>query len=160
MKNVLIREGQEKDLPEVLALIYELAEYTGFADQVENSVEKMKRDGFGVHPIYGLLVAELDGRIVGASIYYYRYSTWKGKRFYLEDFIVKEELRKKGIGKILFEATMKKALTENCSGMMWQVLEENTNAISFYKKYNAVFDRLFINCSLEAIQIKEILAEN
>ncbi|MEP2670954.1 MAG: GNAT family N-acetyltransferase [Cyclobacteriaceae bacterium] len=160
MDDVVIRAGTEEDLPAVLGLIHELAAYTGFSDQVENTVERMKEDGFGVNPIYGLLVAEQDGAILGTSIYYYRYSTWKGKRLYLEDLVVKEEMRKKGIGKLLFEATMKKSLAENCSGLMWQVLDENTNAIAFYKKYNANFDRKFINCSLESKSIQQILKEN
>jgi len=157
MEDVIIRSGREEDLKAVLDLIHELAAYTGFSDQVENSVEQMKEDGFGDNPIYGLLVAEQDGVILGTSIYYYRYSTWKGKRLYLEDLVVKEEMRKKGIGKLLFEATMEEALTEKCSGLIWQVLDENTNAIAFYKKYNASFDRMFINCSLDSKSIKRIL---
>lgn len=160
MSDVIIRSGREEDLPAVLDLIHELAAYTGFSDQVDNTVEKMKEDGFGANPIYGLLVAEQDGTILGTSIYYYRYSTWKGKRLYLEDLVVQEEMRKKGIGKLLFEATMEKSLSENCSGLMWQVLDENTNAIAFYKKYSASFDREFINCSLEAGSIKQILKGN
>lgn len=160
MTDVLIRSGREEDLPAVLDLIHELAAYTGFADQVDNTVERMKEDGFGPDPIYGLLVAEQDGVIVGTSIYYYRYSTWKGKRLYLEDLVVKEGMRKKGIGKLLFEATMEKSLAEKCSGLMWQVLDENTNAIAFYKKYNASFDHVFINCSLDTKSMKRILKVN
>ncbi|MEZ4946673.1 MAG: GNAT family N-acetyltransferase [Cyclobacteriaceae bacterium] len=160
MEDVLIRGGREEDLPAVLDLIHELAAYTGFSDQVDNSVARMKEDGFGPNPIYGLLVAEQDGVILGTSIYYYRYSTWKGKRLYLEDLVVKERMRKKGIGKLLFEATMKKSLAEKCSGLMWQVLDANANAIEFYKKYNTSFDRQFINCSLNAKSIKHILKIN
>ena len=103
MADVIIRRGREEDLPAVLELIHELAVYTGFSDQVENTVERMKVDGFGPNPIYGLLVAEQDGIILGTSIYYYRYSTWKGKKLYLEDLVVKEAERSKGIGKLLFD---------------------------------------------------------
>ncbi len=159
MADVIIRRGREEDLPAVLELIHELAVYTGFSDQVENTVERMKVDGFGPNPIYGLLVAEQDGIILGTSIYYYRYSTWKGKKLYLEDLVVKEAERSKGIGKLLFEAMLKKVLTERCSGIMWQVLDENRNAIAFYKRYNTVFDRSFINCSLDTGSIKKILKE-
>lgn len=159
-KGVIIRNGCEEDLPAVLDLIHELAAYTGFSDQVENTVERMKEDGFGPNPIYGLLIAEQDGVILGTSIYYYRYSTWKGKRLYLEDLVVKEAMRRRGIGKLLFEATMAKSLAENCSGLMWQVLDENINAIAFYKKYDTNFDRSFINCSLDARRMKKILNES
>ena len=85
---MLIRKGNKEDLPSVLKLVLELAEYENGLDQVSNTLEKMQEDGFGDHPIYGLIVAEENGLIVGSSIYYYRYSTWKGKRLYLEDLIV------------------------------------------------------------------------
>lgn len=159
MSNVIIRRGREEDLPTVLELIHELATYTGFSDQVENTVERMKEDGFGPSPIYELLVAEQDEVVLGTSIYFFHYSTWKGKKLYLEDLVVKESERNKGIGKLLFEATMKVALIEKCTSLMWQVLDENKNAIAFYKRYNATFNRSFINCSLDARSIEEILKE-
>jgi len=158
MENVIVRKGVITDLPPVLELIKELAAYTGYLDQVENTVEQMTIDGFGPDPIYGMLVAERDGVVIGTSIYYYRFSTWKGKRLYLEDFVVRESERGKGIGKLLFEATMKLALDEKCSGMMWQVLQDNKNAIGFYENYKAEFNSKFITCSFEANQMKSILA--
>jgi len=157
MPGVIIRKGREEDLPAVLGLVHELAAYTGFSGQVENTVARMKEDGFGPAPSYGLLVAEEEGTIVGTSIYYYRYSTWKGKRLYLEDLVVKEGERNKGIGKLLFEATMKLAVAQGCSGLMWQVLDKNKSAIAFYKKYNTSFDQSFINCNLDIRDIKKIL---
>jgi GNAT superfamily N-acetyltransferase len=117
-----IRTGETKDLPQVLELIKELAVYENALHEVVNTVSQMEEDGFGLNPIYGLFVAENENRIVGISIYYYRYSTWKGKRLYLEDIVVTETERRKNIGKLLFERTMQKAVDENCSGMMWQVL--------------------------------------
>lgn len=154
---IVIREGIREDLPRVLELIEELAEYERAAEEVSNTLTMMETDGFGPNPIYGFFVAEEEGIIHGLSLYYYRYSTWKGKRLYLEDIIVTQSHRGKGIGKELFDITMKKALTENCTGMMWQVLEWNTPAIEFYKKYNARLDSEWINCHLEADQIKDIL---
>lgn len=141
----------------MLELIKELAAYERAAHEVSNTLTMMKADGFGPNPIYGFFVAEEDSLIHGLSLYYYRYSTWKGKRLYLEDIIVTQSHRGKGIGKELFDVTMKKALTENCTGMMWQVLEWNKPAIEFYKKYNARLDSEWINCHLEADQINEIL---
>lgn len=146
-----IREGKKEDLPHVLELIVELAEYEKAADQVENTVAMMEEDGFGENPIYGLFVAEnKSGEIVGIAIYYYRYSTWKGKRIYLEDLVVSEKHRGQGTGKLLFDAVIKKGKQENCTGIMWQVLDWNEPAINFYKKYyNAFLDGEWINCSID-----------
>ena len=151
-----IREGSKKDLPQVLQLIKELALYERAPHEVTNSVNRMEQDGFGPNPIYGLFVAEEGETIVGISIYYWRYSTWKGKRLYLEDIVVTESQRGKGTGKLLFDRTMRHALDEDCTGMMWQVLEWNEPAINFYKKYGAKLDTEWTNCTLEAEQIKEL----
>lgn len=147
-------------MPRVLELIKELALYERAPHEVTNTVERMEQDGFGANPIYGLFVAENERGIVGISIYYWRYSTWKGKRLYLEDIIVTEKERGSGIGKRLFDRTMQHALDENCTGMLWQVLEWNEPAINFYKKYyQAKLDGEWINCSLEAADIRRILQQ-
>ena len=153
-----IRTGDKKDLPQVLELIKELATYEKAPHEVINTVALMEQDGFGTNPIYGFFVAENENTIVGISLYYWRYSTWKGKRLYLEDIIVTEKERGSGIGKLLFDRTMQKALEENCSGMMWQVLEWNEPAINFYKKYGAKLDDEWTNCTLEIDQIKILLS--
>jgi GNAT superfamily N-acetyltransferase len=158
MSNVSIRVGRKEDLPRVLELIKELAFYEKAPLEVTNTIQLMEEDGFGPNPVYGFFVAELDRAIVGLSLFYWRYSTWKGKRLYLEDIIVTETVRGKGIGKLLFDRTMAKALEENCTGMMWQVLDWNEPAINFYKKYNAKLDGEWINCHLEAEQIRQLLA--
>lgn len=152
-----IREGAQQDLPRVLELIKELAEYEKASREVINTVEQMQKDGFGPSPIYGFFVAENERGIVGLSLYYWRYSTWKGKRLYLEDIIVTEKERGTGIGKQLFEQTMRKALEENCSGMMWQVLEWNEPAINFYKKHGAKLDDEWTNGSLDREQIEALV---
>jgi GNAT superfamily N-acetyltransferase len=154
---LLVREGAKEDLPKVLELVRELAEYENALSEVSNTIEMMARDGFGDNPIYGFFLAEVDGRILGVSIYYYRYSTWKGKRLYLEDIVVTQSERGNGIGKALFEKTMQFSLTQNCTGMMWQVLDWNEPAINFYKKYNAKFDAEWINCHLDETQIANFL---
>lgn len=157
MQQINIRPGKKEDLPRVLELIRELAEYERAPNEVTNTVALMEEDGFGSHPVYGFFVAESQRVIVGLSLYYWRYSTWKGKRLYLEDIIVTESQRGKGTGKLLFEQTMKKALQENCSGMMWQVLDWNEPAINFYKKYGTKIAADWLNCTLEAAQIRELL---
>lgn len=149
----MIRKGKKEDLPQVLELIKELALYEKAPHEVINTVARMEQDGFGANPIYGLFVAEEDGRITGISIFYWRYSTWKGKRLYLEDIVVTESERGKGTGKLLFDRTMQHSLDENCTGMMWQVLEWNEPAINFYKKYSAKMDDEWTNCTLERDQI-------
>jgi GNAT superfamily N-acetyltransferase len=144
-----IRQGKEPDIPQVLELIRELAEYEKALDQVQNSEERMKEELFNQQNNFGFLVAEVNGQIVGTSIYYFRYSTWKGKRIYLEDLVVTAGERNKGIGKQLFEETIKIGKQNNCSGMMWQVLDWNESAIAFYKNYGTDFDEGWINCHLD-----------
>jgi GNAT superfamily N-acetyltransferase len=153
MKDISIRQGRAEDVPAAFALIQELALYEKAPHEVENTIEQMLADGFGHHPIYGFLVAESDSQVVGISLYYYRYSTWKGKRLYLEDLIVTESYRGKGIGKLLFNATIAFAHQNSCNGMSWQVLEWNTPAIEFYKKFNAGFDGEWVNCTLTGKQL-------
>ena len=138
--HVEIRVGKREDLPHVLELIRELAVYERAPDAVVNTVAEMEKDGFGSRPIFGFFVAEVNQRIIGISIYYWRYSTWKGKRLYLEDIVITEKERGRGAGKLLFDRTMQHALDEGCSGMMWQVLEWNEPAIRFYRKYGAKLD--------------------
>lgn len=157
MSNFKIRVGRKEDLPRVLELIRELALYEKAPHEVTNTVDMLEQDGFGPNPVYGFFVAENGSGIVGISLYYWRYSTWKGKRLYLEDIIVTESERGKGIGKLLFDRTMEKTLDAGCTGMMWQVLDWNEPAINFYKKYGAKLDGEWINCHLEASQIKVLL---
>ncbi|XOV92867.1 MAG: GNAT family N-acetyltransferase [Bacteroidota bacterium] len=145
---VKLRKGTKNDLPRVMELIRELALYEKAPEQVINTVKMMEEDGFGEHPVYGFIVAENDGVIEGLSLYYYRYSTWKGKRLWLEDLIVTESQRGLGTGKKLFERTLEIAREEKCTGMMWQVLDWNEPAINFYRKYNAEFDEEWINCTI------------
>lgn len=155
--SITIRTGRKEDLSRVLELVKELAAFERAPHEVTNTVALMEQDGFGPNPIFGFFVAENKTTIVGLSLYYWRYSTWKGKRLYLEDIIVTETERGKGIGKLLFDRTLQHALDENCSGMMWQVLDWNEPAIKFYKKYGASLNPEWINCSLERNQIEELM---
>jgi GNAT superfamily N-acetyltransferase len=152
-----IRQGKEKDVPAILMLIKELAEYEKALDEVEITEEELLRDGFGQMPLYEFIVAELSGEVVGMALYYFKYSTWKGKALYLEDIIVKEKYRRKGIGEELFKAVIKRAGDENVRRMDWQVLEWNAPAIRFYKKFQANLDGEWINGKLTENQIKRIV---
>ncbi|MEO9803521.1 MAG: GNAT family N-acetyltransferase [Reichenbachiella sp.] len=144
-----LRKGTEEDLPRLLELIRELAIYENGEHNVSNTVERMKIEGFGPSAVFGFFVVELDGEIVGAAVYYWRYSTWKGKRLYLEDLIVTEALRGKGAGKILFDEMIRFGKEKGASGMMWQVLDWNEPAINFYKKYETSFDEEWLNCHID-----------
>jgi len=157
MNTINIREGTKEDVPRTLELIRELATYERAPDEVTNTTELMLKDGFGANPVYGFFVAEEGRRILGISLYYWRYSTWKGKRLYLEDIIVTESERGRGIGKLLFDRTMKKSLEEDCTGMMWQVLDWNEPAINFYRKYGSRIEDGWLNCHLDADQIRKFV---
>ena len=146
---MIIRPGKKSDIPQVFDLIKELAEYEKALDKVSNTVEKLEEDGFGPNPVYELFVAEIENNIVGIALTYYRFSTWRGKVMYLEDLIVKEHMRRKGIGKKLFDMVLDHAKVTSCVGLSLQVLDWNNLGINFYKKYNMEFDDEWINCYLE-----------
>ena len=146
---MIIREGRKEDIPQVLKLIRELAEYENALDQVENNVESLEKDGFGKEPLFKIFVADYNRKIIGMGLIYYRYSTWKGKRLYLEDLIVKNKYRRKGVGSKLFNEIMKYGKKKSCSGLMFQVLNWNKLGINFYKKYNVQFDNEWLNCYVD-----------
>jgi GNAT superfamily N-acetyltransferase len=148
-----LRNATAKDAPEILRLIKLLAEYEKAPQEVTNTVEDILRDGFGENPVFWVILAEADQRIVGMSLWYIRYSTWKGKCLYLEDIIVEDAYRGKGIGKALFEATIHAAKKMKAKSMIWQVLDWNTPAIDFYKKYGCELDHTWINCKFTEEQI-------
>jgi GNAT superfamily N-acetyltransferase len=148
MNKITIRTAVTEDMHAVHKLIVELAIYEKAPNEVIVTPEQLIADGFGDSPLFGCFVAEQENEIVGISLFYWRYSTWKGKRLYLEDLIVTERMRGHGIGHLLFEHTMRHAVAENCSGMMFQVLDWNEPAIRFYKKYNPFFDGEWLNVSL------------
>ncbi|MFZ5553466.1 MAG: GNAT family N-acetyltransferase [Bacteroidota bacterium] len=150
----MIRKGKKEDLPAVLELIKELAVYERAGNEVENNLEEMLSDGFGEHPVYYFFVAEEKEKIIGIALYYFKYSTWKGKCIFLEDIIVTESQRGKGVGAKLFEEVMKVAKKMKVRRLEWQVLEWNEPAINFYKKYNAILDPEWVNGKLVFEQLQ------
>jgi len=143
--NLVIREGKPEDVPTLLALIKELAEYEKAPNEVVVTEEVLLNDGFGDRPYYHLIVAEWEGKVEGIALYYFAYSTWKGKYLYLEDFVVREDHRGKGIGKKLFEAVVDVAKREKVRRMGWQVLDWNEPAIRFYERYGAELSDEWLN---------------
>ncbi len=150
-----IREGIKEDLPQVLALIKELAVYERASDAVDNSVERMEKDGFGPDKVFDFLVAEEDHNIIGLALYYWSYSTWKGKCMYLEDFVVTEKHKRKGIGRRLFKALIQIAREKDARRLSWQVLDWNEPAINFYKSIGATLDPQWINGTLNYHDLQE-----
>jgi GNAT superfamily N-acetyltransferase len=137
-----------EDMPAVMELITELAIFEKAADQITNTVEQLAEDGFGDHPLFETILAQDDDTIIGMSLYYFRYSTWRGKRLYLKDLIVTQSYRGRGTGRLLFEATIDKAKEQRCTGMVWQVLDWNQPAIKFYQTYTSDIDGQWMNVKI------------
>jgi GNAT superfamily N-acetyltransferase len=151
-----IRKAVKEDVPALLRLVFELAEFEKAPDSVEVTVSEMERDGFGPDAIFSAFVAEMDNKIVGMAHYYVKYSTWKGRAIYLDDIIVSERYRRQGIGGKLFEEVVKVCKKTGVRKMDWQVLTWNETAINFYKKYNTVFSSEWLNGTLYYNELKAL----
>ncbi len=154
--NIHLRIAKKEDCLRMLELVNELALYERAPQEVTVTLQEFEDAGFGENPVYKAFVAEVDGLIIGFALYYVRYSTWKGCRMYLEDFIVTEAMRGRGIGKLLFDRLIVEAKELGFSGMVWQVLDWNEPAIKFYKKYEAVIEDGWLNASLSRDQLLNI----
>ncbi len=149
----ILRRGQEADLPRVLALIQELAAYERAPDAVTNTLEMMRRDGFGPEPIFGFFVLESGDELLGLALFYTAYSTWKGRMLFLEDLVVTEAARRGGYGRQLFDAVVGEARRTGAQRLKWQVLDWNEPAIGFYKKLGANIESEWLNGNLTAEQL-------
>jgi GNAT superfamily N-acetyltransferase len=146
--NITVRKAVKEDCPRIIELVRELAMYEKAPKEVTVTTDHFMESGFGIQPVWWALVVEMDNKIQGFALWYVRFSTWKGQRMYLEDFYVTEEMRGKGLGKLLFDQLIQEARNKKFHGIMWQVLEWNEPAINFYKKYNASFDSEWVNCGI------------
>jgi GNAT superfamily N-acetyltransferase len=154
--SIEIRKGKQVDIPDVLNLVKELAAFEKAPNEVEVSIEEMTEWGFGSDKQFDFFVASDNGVTVGLALYYYKYSTWKGKCLFLEDIIVTESQRGKGLGKLLFDEVVRVAKDQKVRRMEWQVLDWNTPAIEFYKKYNSTLDGEWVNCKLANHQLDKL----
>ena len=146
--NISIRRAVKEDCSQLMLLVKELAEYEKAPHEVTVTMEHFTESGFGPAPVWWAFVAEEEGKILGFALYYIRYSTWKGQAMYLEDIIVTEKARGKGIGRMLFDQLIVEAKEKKFNRIIWQVLEWNEPAINFYRKYNADFDAEWLNASI------------
>jgi len=153
--DIQIRVATKEDCPRLLELINELAIYEKAPEEVTVTLKEFEDAGFGAQPVWKAFVAEADGLVQGFALYYIRYSTWKGCRLYLEDFLVTEEMRGKGIGKLLFDRIIAEAKEKGFNGMTWQVLDWNEPAINFYNKYSAGLEAGWLNASLSKDQVNQ-----
>ncbi len=155
--NVIIRRAESRDVPRMLDLVKELAVFERAPEEVTVTLEHMLDAGFGKEPVWVGWVAEVTGVIQGMAVCYERYSTWKGRRLYLEDIIVTEKARGQRIGEMLFMECVRYAVEKNHSGMLWQVLDWNTDAIRFYDRFGAAYSNEWVNGSLEADKLVKLL---
>ena len=132
-----IRRGNPEDMKAVLGLIKELAEFEKEPNAVLITVDDLIRDGFGPVPLFHVFVAEVESEIVGIALYYYRYSTWKGKTIHLEDLVVKDKMRGTGLGYALYSEIIKQGKKDQVRRVEWNVLDWNIPAIEFYEKSGA-----------------------
>ncbi len=173
--SINIRQAKRDDCKRIFELVNELALYEKAPDEVTVSLEHFIDSGFGSKPVWWALVATSPSNslskeerkyayesrmkssftdaknsetIIGFALYYIRFSTWKGQRMYLEDLLVTEKMRGKGVGKLLFDELIEEAKRKKLAGIAWQVLDWNEPGINFYKKYNAAFDGGWLNCSV------------
>lgn len=155
MNGIMIRRAKPGDIKHILRLIRELAEYEKAPGEVVVTEEILLRDGFGDHPLFYCYVGETaKGNVAGMSLYYIKYSTWKGPCVFLEDIVVSQSERGKGIGKLLFDAVLKDAADRDALRMEWQVLDWNEPAIKFYEKYEPEILREWLNYRLSGKQLK------
>ena len=134
---MIIRKALKEDMNDVLQLIQELATFEKEPEAVVITVDDLIRDGFSQNPLFHCFVAQNDNKIQGMALYYYRYSTWKGKTIHLEDLIVKENQRGSGVGFALYSKIIEQGKIDNVRRIEWAVLDWNIPAIEFYKKSGA-----------------------
>lgn len=150
-QTTIVRPAVKEDCPRMMELIRELALYERAPDEVTVALDHFIESGFGQKPVWWAIVAETDGYVTGFALYYLRYSTWKGTRMYLEDILVTEQWRNKGIGTLLLNKLIETAKEKGLHGISWQVLDWNEPAINFYKRYNPIFDGEWLNVRIDLV---------
>jgi len=153
-----IRKAEPRDVPQMLALVRELALFEKEPEAVTVTEVEMLDAGFGPQPVWFGWVAELDGAVIGMAVCYTRYSTWRGRTIYLEDIVVTEAARGKKVGERLFMECVKHAAANDYNWMRWQVLDWNTDAIRFYERFGASISPGWLNGELTKEQLHNLAA--
>ncbi len=151
-----IREAEKKDMPQVLELIRELAAYEKASNEVEIELEDLEKEGFEEQN-FKCFVADVDGKIEGMALVYFRFSTWKGRTVHLEDLIVREKMRGTGLGGALYQRVVQYGYDNNVRRVEWVVSEGNKNAIQFYENTGADVKRNWYTVHMDEVGIKDIL---
>ena len=155
-----IRKGAIEDMSAVLELIKELATFEKEPNAVVVNVTDLERDGYGESPLFYTFIAEQNNEIVGMALYYYRYSTWKGRTIHLEDLIVKEKMRGSGLGFELYTAVIAQGKSDGVRRIEWNVLDWNTPAIEFYEKSGAKVLKDWLVAQMDENGINAFLEKN
>ena len=136
--NINVRKATREDCPRMMELVNELAVYEKAPQEVTVDFNHFVESGFGPNPVWWAYVAEANGKVQGFALCYIRFSTWKGQRIFLEDLLVTEQYRGKGLGKLLLDKVLEEGKGKQFTGITWQVLDWNEPAINFYKKLGDV----------------------
>ncbi len=158
--NIQVRKATREDVSHILGLIVELAVFEKEPDAVKISEKDLEDAGFGENPMYTCFVAEDESGIVGMALIYFRFSTWVGKTVHLEDLVVKEKMRGKGVGNLLYKEVMKYALTEGVKRVNWVVLGWNKGAIKFYERTGATVMDEWWQVEMDEEGIRNFVNEN
>ena len=154
-----IRNARKEDMPSVLQLILELAVFEKEPDAVDITVEDLEQAGFGDDKQFDCFVAEAEGEIVGMALIYFRFSTWKGRTVHLEDLVVKEKMRGKGVGKALYRKVMEYAVKQGVKRVNWVVLDWNKPAIDFYEQTGATVLSNWWQVEMEEEALKKFIEQ-
>ncbi len=154
MKDFVIREARKEDMPQVLQLIKELAAYEDASDEVEIKVEDLEKEGFE-EGNFKCFVADVDGKLEGMALVYFRFSTWKGRTVHLEDLIVRESMRGTGLGGALYRRVVQYGHENGVRRVEWVVSEGNKNAIEFYENTGADIKKNWFTVHMDETGIKK-----
>ncbi len=149
MDKIIIRRATKEDIGLVRDLVMELAIFERAPQEVTSTLADYLQEGFSDNPLFTANLIFLNDELAGFSLWYYRFSTWKGRRFYLEDLYIKEAYRGKGLGRKLIDEAIEEAKRMKCTGMMWQVLDWNQPAIDFYNSLGVKMDAGWLNVHLD-----------
>jgi GNAT superfamily N-acetyltransferase len=148
--SVLVRRATTADIPTLHALVRDLAAYEREPDAVVATEADMLREGFGPSPSFHALVAEHEHEPIGFALYFFTYSTWRGRRcLYLEDLFVRPEHRGRGAGIALMRHLAREAVDQACARFCWQVLDWNEPSIAFYERLGARIERQWLSVRID-----------